>query len=322
MTSPQSSPLVSIAMCTYNGEKFLRAQLDSLIAQDYRPLEIHVVDDRSSDGTWDILTEYAVRHDFMHIHRNEINQGVVKNFEKALSLCQGAYIGFCDQDDIWLPNKISTHLAEIGDASLTYSQLSYIDENGAPIPSPKRKTNRLSGRCPLALLFHTCVTGHVALFTREVLDHALPFPDGIQAHDHWVPFVAAALNGLHASDQMISLYRAHGNNVSMPKKKKTSHRERIARHKDSYSRKKAHHLGFMRCALTSGLLIREETELVTHLASETEKLDRCIINHRLRKLLRDNGDQFLSIFTDGTKLAYRLSRGRCYYALLLWQRKP
>ena len=318
------SPLISIAMCTYNGERFLRKQLDSLIAQDYRPLEIHIVDDRSTDSTWNILNEYAQQHPFIHIHQNETNQGVVKNFEKALTLCTGEYIGFCDQDDIWYPNKISTHINEIGNASLTYSQLSYVDEKGNPIPSPKRKTNRLSGRCPLALLFHTCVTGHVALFKKEILDHALPFPEGIQAHDHWIPFVAAGLNGLNASNQVLSCYRTHGNNVSMKKrnKKKKNLLKRMRDNRAAFDKKLNDRLVFIHAARGAGVLSSDEEQLLDQLTESLNKSRSCFKNRKIKEQLTTHADQLLPLYKKPEKMVNRLSRGIYFFALRLWLRKP
>jgi len=109
---PSDAALASIAMCTYNGEKYLREQLDSLVAQDYPNLEIVIVDDCSTDSTPQLLEEYAGQHPNFTIHQNEQNMGFRRNFEKALKLCSGEIISLCDQDDIWFPNKISALGAE------------------------------------------------------------------------------------------------------------------------------------------------------------------------------------------------------------------
>src|ERR1700753_2011765 len=101
------NPLVSIALCTYNGAVYLKEQLDSLIAQTYPNIEIVVVDDRSADDTWQLLTGYANTYPQFKIHQNAQNLGFVKNFEHAASLCSGELIALCDQDDIWHPEKIA-----------------------------------------------------------------------------------------------------------------------------------------------------------------------------------------------------------------------
>ncbi len=84
----ENTPLISIALCTYNGERFLREQLDSLVDQDYPTLEIVVSDDSSSDQTALILQEYSNRFPFLKVYRNEKNLGYVKNFERSLNFAK------------------------------------------------------------------------------------------------------------------------------------------------------------------------------------------------------------------------------------------
>ena len=102
----KAMPLVSIAMATYNGEKYLSKQIDSLVNQSYKNIEIVVVDDCSSDDTINILETYEKNFPFIHIHKQPSNNGVTKTFNNAINLCKGKYIATCDQDDIWELNKI------------------------------------------------------------------------------------------------------------------------------------------------------------------------------------------------------------------------
>src|ERR1700748_3070750 len=95
-------PLVSVAMCTYNGEKYIRQQLDSILNQTWRNLEIVIVDDGSSDDTFAIISEYAEKDSRIKCFKNEVNLGFNKNFEHAVELTTGDYIAISDQDDIWL----------------------------------------------------------------------------------------------------------------------------------------------------------------------------------------------------------------------------
>ena len=103
-------PLVSIALCTYNGEKYLRLQLDSLLAQTWPNIEIVVTDDVSTDNTFAILNEYAAIHAGFSIYKNTVNLGYNKNFEATITKCKGDFIAICDQDDIWAAAKIETML--------------------------------------------------------------------------------------------------------------------------------------------------------------------------------------------------------------------
>src|ERR1700742_3478188 len=105
---PIQEPLISVALCTYSGEKFLQEQMDSILAQTYKNLEIVIVDDCSTDRTIDIINSYAEKDKRIKLFQNDTNLGFNKNFEKALSLTTGEYISISDQDDTWLPQKLQS----------------------------------------------------------------------------------------------------------------------------------------------------------------------------------------------------------------------
>ncbi len=100
------TPLVSVAMCTYNGERFLAQQLDSIINQTYTNIEIVICDDGSTDKTIQMIQEYQKKFATIKLYQNKTNLGFVQNFAKAISLTTGDYVATSDQDDIWLKNKI------------------------------------------------------------------------------------------------------------------------------------------------------------------------------------------------------------------------
>ena len=213
--------LVSITMCTYNGEQFLREQLDSLITQDYKNYELIIVDDCSTDTTWSILEKYAKKHTQISLYSNETNLGFKKNFERALTLAKGEFIALCDQDDVWFPNKISTLVREIGPNTLIYSNSLMVDENGEPIftdfysymrISPHRKTSWQS------LIFENYILGHNMLFRKELLKYALPFPNVFKEHDHWLAIYAASAGSAAYLPNILSLYRLHSANCTIKKK--------------------------------------------------------------------------------------------------------
>ena len=210
-----SKPLVSVAMATYNGERFLRQQLDSVIEQTYKNLEVIVTDDGSTDQTLAILEEYS--HKFgLKYWRNENNLGYARNFERAASLCGGDYIAFCDQDDAWFPRKIETLLNEIGEYSLIYSDATLIDEqNNVLAKSYREYVNlpRLTGKPFKELIFSCYVRGFQMLFTRALLKAALPMPSDI-THDDWLCILATRMNGMKFLDTPLVAYRQHGRNVT------------------------------------------------------------------------------------------------------------
>ncbi|WP_154806452.1 glycosyltransferase family 2 protein [Sulfurovum lithotrophicum] len=200
-------PLISIAMATYNGEKYLTEQLDSVYAQTYKNIEVIVTDDCSTDETVKILEQYADTHGLKY-YVNEENLGFVKNFEKAISLCSGEYIALADQDDIWLPHKLEFLLEKIGLQLMIHSDCSIIDaKNEIVIPSWKKENGFMVG--VENLLFKNVVTGCTVLMHRNLLDNACPFPEGVTYHDWWLALCAAEKNSLKYTDECLTRYREH-----------------------------------------------------------------------------------------------------------------
>jgi glycosyltransferase involved in cell wall biosynthesis len=206
--------LVSIILCTYNGSRFLAAQLDSLLAQTCPRFEIIAVDDGSTDGTVGILEDYAARDARIRIVLNPANVGFAANFAGALRFARGEFIAPCDQDDIWLPGKIDSLLRAIGDRPMAYCDSTLVDEAAAPLGHrlsevvPMRDLDD-----PLPLAFGNCVSGHAMVFRRSLLGRALPLPAGF-FHDWWLATVAAASGGIRFHRDSLVLYRQHGSNVT------------------------------------------------------------------------------------------------------------
>ncbi len=201
--------LVSIAMTTYNGEKYLREQLDSIFNQTYANIEIIVCDDKSSDETVRILQEYAEKFRLQY-YVNEKNLGYVKNFEKAISLCQGDYIALADQDDVWLSDKIELLLKNINNNLLIHSDCSLIDEN-SNLLAREWKGKILSHNNFNDFLYSNVVTGCTVMFSKKLLNDILPFPDGLVYHDWYLAILAAKANKICYIPNKLIKYRQHPN---------------------------------------------------------------------------------------------------------------
>lgn len=215
--------LVSIAVCTYNGEKYLREQLDSLIHQTYQNLEIIVVDDRSSDRTMEILSVYAKEDKRIKIFQNEHNLGFVQNFSKALTLCAGDCIALADQDDIWKLDKIEIFLREIQEHTLIYSDAILIDQDGNSMNQLliQPKKNLVAGHCNKAFLFNNCVSGNTLMFKKELLKFILPIPE-ISFHDTWIAFIASTIGTITYTNEAMTFYRRHETQITIKKVNKKS----------------------------------------------------------------------------------------------------
>jgi len=202
-------PLVTIALCTYNGEEFLKEQLDSLVAQTYQNIEVVVIDDCSTDNTYNIVLSYAEKHPNFSVYRNEENIGFLKNFEKALSHCHGELIALCDQDDLWHTEKIALQVAAIGDNIMIYHDSEFIDENGNLLGEKiSDDHNFYRGDEPKVFLLRNCVSGHAMLFKKELLQYALPF-HGNSYHDWWLTYVAVNVSKIDFIPQCLVKYRRH-----------------------------------------------------------------------------------------------------------------
>lgn len=223
----EQQPLVSIALCTYNGAKYLAEQLDSLIGQTYPLIEIIVVDDCSTDDTYAILTDYAGKYPKFKVYRNESNLGFTGNFERAVGLCSGELIALCDQDDIWLPQKIALQVRGIADNLLIYHDSEFVYEDGSGMGRKMSDLmNLYRGDDPEVFLFFNCVSGHAILMKRELLQDALPLKKEF-FHDWWLAYVATNTGKIDFIPECLVKYRQHDKsdtNILKIKREKNAYR--------------------------------------------------------------------------------------------------
>lgn len=217
-------PLISIALCTYNGSRFIREQLNSILNQEYSNYEIVIVDDNSTDDTVQIVLEY-LPNTKIRLFFNEVNLGYAANFEKAMSLCHGEYISLSDQDDIWKPEKLKLLASKMNGMSGVYHDSAFITESGEATGFKLTdKVHFVSGKVPESLLLYNYIAGHTMMIKRQVLATALPIPKGIY-HDWWLAFVCMNLDGLDYIEEPLVYYRIHSSNqtVLADEKRKISH---------------------------------------------------------------------------------------------------
>jgi len=217
---------ISVALCTYNGERFLRQQLESLSIQTLLPSELVACDDSSSDGTLPILQDFANRSPFpVRIYRNSSRLGVVKNFEQAIAKCCGDLVALADQDDVWFPEKLKTIIEvfmQDPKAETVFTNAVIISQAG------RSRCRRLShnlrfsrSRIECEMKNETIVsmlaqrnicTGATMALRREILPFALPFPtmrEPFMIHDGWIAIVAAARGTLRYVGEPLICYRQH-----------------------------------------------------------------------------------------------------------------
>jgi glycosyltransferase involved in cell wall biosynthesis len=190
---------VSVVMCTYNGAKYLREQLDSIVNQTYPIYEFIIQDDRSTDTTFDILTEYAQKYPFIHLHHNERQKGINENFFSAMHLATGDYIALSDQDDIWVLDKLKIQIENIGDCWLSGGFTEPFSEGNVPVRIGNRKPNMTIER----LIYLGAIAGHTILISRNMLQFTPPHTHYLTLYDHILTIFAAAYDKIHYTEQKL-----------------------------------------------------------------------------------------------------------------------
>lgn len=223
--------MISIAMTTFNGEKYLQEQIDSILNQSFTDFELIICDDCSTDSSVTILRSYADARIKLFI--NDKNLGFKKNFEKAISLCSGEYIALADQDDIWEKNHLSLLYENIENYNLICGDNDLVDESGSFMGMSFFQSHLLSQeKFPTnkdillkVLLSGGCFQGASMLLKKSFVISVLPIPDGIVYHDLWFSVHALMQNSLKVFCGVVTKYRQH--NLQVTRKKNQTEVSRI-----------------------------------------------------------------------------------------------
>lgn len=216
------NPRLSVALCSLDGARFLPQQLDSLLTQTRVPDELVVCDDGSTDGTVEILEEFARLTPFpVRIVRNPQRLGVAKNFELAISLCTGDVIALADQDDVWHSAKLERLARALSGADLAFSDAEVVGEALKPLGytmwqrvgfDEDEQARMSAGDALGVLLKHGVVTGAAMAFRAGLRPLLLPIPSN-WPHDAWIAAVAASAGKLVPVKETLVQYRQHQANV-------------------------------------------------------------------------------------------------------------
>jgi glycosyltransferase involved in cell wall biosynthesis len=218
---------VGVAIATFNGSRFLDAQLRSIFDQTRLPEEIVISDDGSTDDTLSIARSYRAEAKRAGVRLRVVSHkgrsGVAANFAHAVSLSTTDVVALSDQDDVWLPHKLET-LTRVVAADPTvlmvHSDAELVDEAGKPLGmtvleslrmTSSEKHNLVTGHGIKALVRRNLVTGSTAMIRRDLVARAGPIPAG-WLHDEWWALVAASSDGLVLNPQVLGLYRQHDDN--------------------------------------------------------------------------------------------------------------
>lgn len=214
---------VSIALASYNGERYLGEQLDSIVCQSRLPDELVISDDASVDATAAIIYEFARHAPFpVRFLRNSERLGSTRNFENAIRACRGDIIFLCDQDDVWYPDKVALteqHFLDNRNAGAVFTDGDVVDENlhlsGLRLWQifkfhPQEQAQISACNALGVLLKHPVVTGATLAFRTTYRDLILPMPD--TWHDAWIALLIGAVSCLDILPLPLIAYRQHGTN--------------------------------------------------------------------------------------------------------------
>jgi glycosyltransferase involved in cell wall biosynthesis len=213
---------ISVALCTFNGDRFLGAQLKSIAAQQRPPDEVVICDDGSSDCSIEVIQDFARRSPFPT--RGVVNSetlGSTKNFEKAITLCRGEIIALADQDDVWYPHKlerIEKAFLRSSAVAAAFSDADLIGDDSRPIDSrlwptlsfsPDEQEQCKTGGTFNVLIRHPVVTGATMAFRKQLFELVAPIPAN-EIHDRWISFLLAICGQFEVISEPLMQYRRHG----------------------------------------------------------------------------------------------------------------
>lgn len=215
--------MISVCMATYNGSRYLKLQIQSILCQLSDSDELIISDDNSTDDTANIVNQY--KDSRIKFILNESPAGEVRkhgrvtnNFFNALKFAKGEYIFLSDQDDIWVKNRISVCTSMLKNYDLVMCNCEIIDEYGVSLRRSLWDSNPISKYFIINIVkmpFHGCCIA----FNSKVLNVAMPFPVKLISHDNWIGLLASKIGKIYFIEDPLVYYRRHSGNVSLAKGK-------------------------------------------------------------------------------------------------------
>lgn len=203
--------MISVCIATYNGEKYIKDQLDSILVQLHTDDEIIISDDSSTDKTIEIIKSFNDKR--IVLYENQKFKSPIFNFENSLTYASGDYIFLSDQDDIWVPNKVKVMKEFLVNFDLVLSDTDIIDSNGN---IQKKSFYQINGskKGLVRNIVKNSYLGCTMAFNQKILQRSLPFPKDIAMHDWWIGLIAELYGKTYFIDEKLIHYRRHGSNAS------------------------------------------------------------------------------------------------------------
>lgn len=215
--------MISVCMATYNGERFIKEQIDSILPQLSKDDELIISDDGSTDRTLEIIASYKDERINVFHHKKNPEYAKIKhsrnfyyatsNFENALKQAKGDYIFLSDQDDVWMPNKVQKMIPKLKEFDCVMSNYNIIDASGRIISTMVFDNLKLKNSY-LFNLIKTPFLGCLIGFNQEVLNRILPFPKKLISHDLWIGCIACKKFNMTFINEALVAHRKHTCNTS------------------------------------------------------------------------------------------------------------
>lgn len=219
---------ISVCLATYNGELYIKEQLESILNQLSKSDEVIISDDNSTDATIEIINSF--KDDRIFLYENKKEQSLVLNFENTLNKAKNNYIFLADQDDIWKPNKVTVMKKLLYSYDLIVSAMTIIDSHGNIIEQELYKKTELR-KGLLVNIIKNSYQGATMAFNKKILDRALPFPKDIPMHDWWIGLIAELYGTTYICEETLISYRRHKANAST-----STHKSKFTIYKKIYMR--------------------------------------------------------------------------------------
>ncbi len=220
------NPVINILLASYNGEKFITDQIQSILNQTYKHWQLYIRDDGSADNTLSIINKYQTSDARIHLVTDNLgNLGSVQNFNALLQQKHNTdYIMFCDQDDVWLPSKIDDTLQEMmalekeytsNSPLLVHTNFIYVDSNLKPIESKKNfQPTVIQDPILSNVLCQNSVYGCTMMINKKLAEVTGNIPVEAENHDYWLALVVSAFGKIAYLNKRTLLYRQHTKNLS------------------------------------------------------------------------------------------------------------
>ncbi len=203
--------MISVCIATYNGELYIKKQLDSILSQLSEGDEVIISDDSSTDRTVEIIKSY--NSDKITLIEGQSFRSPVFNFEHALKHAKNEFIFLSDQDDIWEENKVTVMLKHLRDHDLVLSDALLVDAQGTELGTSFYELNGSTSGFFKNVVKNSYIGCSMA-FNRKILEHALPFPENTPMHDWWIGLVAELFGKVYFCKEPLVRYRRHESNAS------------------------------------------------------------------------------------------------------------